>query len=118
MNKIDYIVSTENGDILMVYATGAYNYSMASNYNRLPKPAVVMVKDGKAREILPTIYTRFTFDYIYVPERNAEYGCWYLGFLMNRYHGDMRCSSAAYHSGQGTVDKWLVEHSELASALN
>lgn len=37
------------GDILAVLVTGAYNYSMASNYNRLPRPPVIMVKDGKAR---------------------------------------------------------------------
>ncbi len=37
------------GDILAVLVTGAYNYSMASNYNRLPRPALVMVKDGKSR---------------------------------------------------------------------
>jgi len=34
------------GDILAVLATGAYNYSMASNYNRIPKPPVVMVSGG------------------------------------------------------------------------
>lgn len=36
------------GDVLAVFSTGAYNYSMASNYNKLPHPAVVLVKDGKA----------------------------------------------------------------------
>lgn len=36
------------GDILAVFSTGAYNYSMASNYNKLPHPAIVLVKDGKA----------------------------------------------------------------------
>jgi diaminopimelate decarboxylase len=40
------------GDILVVMATGAYNYSMASNYNRLPKPAAVLVKDGEANLII------------------------------------------------------------------
>ncbi len=40
------------GDILAVLTTGAYNYSMASNYNRLPRPAVVMVKDGQARVVV------------------------------------------------------------------
>lgn len=40
------------GDVLAVFATGAYNFSMASNYNRLPRPAVVMVKDGKSRVIV------------------------------------------------------------------
>lgn len=44
---------------------------------------------------------------LFDPETNIRYGCWYLGFLMDRYSGDMRCSSAAYHAGQGTVDKWL-----------
>lgn len=34
-------------DIVAVATTGAYNYSMASNYNRLPRPAVVMLKDNK-----------------------------------------------------------------------
>ena len=34
------------GDTLAVLATGAYNYSMASNYNRIPKPPVVMVSGG------------------------------------------------------------------------
>ena len=37
------------GDILAILSTGAYNYSMASNYNRIPRPAVVMVKDGQAK---------------------------------------------------------------------
>ncbi len=35
------------GDVLAVLCTGAYNYAMASNYNRLPRPAVVMVAGGK-----------------------------------------------------------------------
>lgn len=39
----------QRGDILAVLVTGAYNYSMASNYNRLPRPPVVMIKDGKDR---------------------------------------------------------------------
>ncbi|HEY0636626.1 MAG TPA: diaminopimelate decarboxylase [Pseudonocardiaceae bacterium] len=40
------------GDVLAVAATGAYCYSMASNYNRLPRPAVVAVRDGAARTLL------------------------------------------------------------------
>lgn len=40
---------TVPGDILAVLATGAYNYSMSSNYNRIPKPAVVMVNNGESR---------------------------------------------------------------------
>lgn len=40
------------GDILAVLSTGAYNYSMASNYNKIPKPPVVMIKDGVDRLIV------------------------------------------------------------------
>lgn len=36
------------GDILAVFATGAYNYSMSSNYNRLPKPAMILVNEDQA----------------------------------------------------------------------
>ena len=46
---------------------------------------------------------------LFDPATNIRYGCWYLGFLMRRYDGDKRCSSAAYHSGQGTVDGWLKD---------
>ena len=41
--------AAERGDVLAVLVTGAYNYSMASNYNRLPRPPVIMVKDGESR---------------------------------------------------------------------
>lgn len=40
------------GDILVTYTTGAYGYSMASNYNRQPRCGVVFVKDGKARTVI------------------------------------------------------------------
>ena len=43
---------TEPGDILVVMGTGAYNYSMASNYNRLSRPAAVLVNEGEANVIL------------------------------------------------------------------
>lgn len=43
------IQKAQRGDILAVLVTGAYNYSMASNYNRLPRPPVIMIKDGAAR---------------------------------------------------------------------
>ena len=37
------------GDLVAVLATGAYNYSMASNYNRIPRLPIVMVSGGKSR---------------------------------------------------------------------
>ena len=52
IQKDTMVARVEAGDILAVLSTGAYNYSMASNYNRNPRPAMVMVRDGKARLII------------------------------------------------------------------
>jgi diaminopimelate decarboxylase len=46
------------GDILATPVTGAYGHSMASNYNKVPRPAVLFVADGEAR----TVVRRETFD--------------------------------------------------------
>ena len=43
------VARPERGDILAVLVTGAYNYSMASNYNKLPRPPVVIIKGGEDR---------------------------------------------------------------------
>ena len=50
--KDTYIQPVEAGDLLCVLATGAYNYSMASNYNRVPRPPVVMVSGGEAKVVV------------------------------------------------------------------
>lgn len=43
-----HVPAVQPGDILAVFCTGAYNYAMSSNYNRIPRPAVVLVRDGHA----------------------------------------------------------------------
>ena len=48
----------EVGDLLITPVTGAYGYSMASNYNKVPRPAVLFVRGGKARPVV----RRETFD--------------------------------------------------------
>lgn len=45
------IPKAKSGDILAVLSTGAYGYSMSSNYNKIPKAAVVFVKEGKTKLI-------------------------------------------------------------------
>ncbi|HAR62742.1 MAG: diaminopimelate decarboxylase [Candidatus Margulisiibacteriota bacterium] len=42
----------EIGDIICIFTTGAYNYSMSSNYNRFRKPAMVLLDNGNCTEIL------------------------------------------------------------------
>jgi diaminopimelate decarboxylase len=51
IREIDLPGDIKPGDLLAVPATGAYGRSMASNYNHIPRPAVVAVKDGVARLI-------------------------------------------------------------------
>lgn len=48
---------------------------------------------------------KFVVDDLFVPEVNVRYGAWYLRNLLDRY-GDERTALAAYHAGQGNVDKW------------
>lgn len=45
-------LSAQTGDLIAVFATGAYNYSMASNYNRTGRPACVLVREGQAEIII------------------------------------------------------------------
>jgi diaminopimelate decarboxylase len=59
---------TAPGDILCIPATGAYTYSMASNYNRQPRPAVVMVHEGRATEIV----RRETYDDLLSLDRKLD----------------------------------------------
>ena len=44
--------SVQPGDLLVTPVTGAYGHSMASNYNKVPRPAVVFVANGAAREVV------------------------------------------------------------------
>ncbi len=44
--------ASASGDIVATPVTGAYGYAMASNYNKVPRPAVVFVADGSARVVV------------------------------------------------------------------
>ena len=50
----------EEGDVLCVYNTGAYGYSMSSNYNRVLKPAMVLVNNSQS----DIIVERETYDHL------------------------------------------------------
>jgi len=64
----------EPGDILAVFSTGAYHYSMASNYNMIPKPAVVFVKNNTARLIVRRqTYEDLLSNEVYLPNADKFY---------------------------------------------
>ena len=51
INKLA-LPKSKPGDVIAVLATGAYGYSMAANYNRVPRPAVVFAENGQAQEVV------------------------------------------------------------------
>jgi len=65
------IPPVQPGDILAVQCTGAYNYAMASNYNRFPRPATVLVKDGQAEVIIRRETYKDLIAQDVIPERLA-----------------------------------------------
>ncbi|WAL60732.1 diaminopimelate decarboxylase [Thermocoleostomius sinensis] len=65
---------TKSGDTLVVMGTGAYNYSMASNYNRLPRPAAVLVNAGEADVILKRESYQDLIQHDCLPEKLVEKG--------------------------------------------
>ena len=42
-----FLAELEEGDLVAVFCTGAYTYSMASNYNRLQRPAIIFCENGE-----------------------------------------------------------------------
>lgn len=50
-----------------------------------------------------------TYDDIFDPELNIQYGTYYLSYLMNKYDGSIELSAAAYHCGMGLVDSWIED---------
>jgi diaminopimelate decarboxylase len=50
--KDAYLPMPRVGDILCTPSTGAYGYAMANNYNRQPRPGVILVKEGRAKAII------------------------------------------------------------------
>ena len=63
------IAAPQRGDIIAVYATGAYNYAMASNYNRFRRPAVVLVSEGEADVIIERETLEDVLSHDLIPER-------------------------------------------------
>ena len=59
----------DEGDVLCVYNTGAYNYSMSSNYNRVEKPAMVLVNDAQADIIIKRESLEDLISHDIIPDR-------------------------------------------------
>lgn len=51
----------------------------------------------------------FASEMLYQPETNIKMGCWYIGYLIKYYDGNVKLALAAYNGGQGNVSKWLKD---------
>ena len=65
----------ETGDIICIPATGAYNYSMASHYNKIPKPAAIIVHNGQSDVIIKRESYQDLIFFDLIPERLAKSKC-------------------------------------------
>jgi soluble lytic murein transglycosylase len=54
--------------------------------------------------------SRFRVSDLTNPDINIRYGAWYLGHLLDHYHGVEQLALAAYNAGQENVDRWQSEH--------
>jgi len=61
------LIDPRKGDLVVVFGTGAYNASMASNYNRTGRPACILVNDGQAEIIIDRkIYVKQNLIYLFI----------------------------------------------------
>ncbi len=60
----------------------------------------------------------YSDDKLFDPETNIRYGCWFLSYLNQKYDGDIRRITAAYHAGEGTVAKWLKDSTNSDDGIN
>ena len=63
-----------NDEFLVVFGTGAYNCSMGSNYNRIPRPASVLIKEGLVELIQRRELSEDLLRYDVLPDRLVELG--------------------------------------------
>ena len=60
----------------------------------------------------------FSFERMYDPASNIEFGCWYLNYLSRLFGGNPVCVVSAYHAGQGQVKIWLSDPSRSPDGLS
>ena len=99
----------------VVLAESSYNPNAVSSVNA---QGLMQIMPKTAEWIAGKFDETYVEGCLFDPATNLRYGCWYLGFLMDRYDGDKKCSSSAYHSGQGTVDGWLKDPAYSADGKN
>lgn len=96
----------------VIYAESRFDPNVVSHAGAV---GLMQLLPATAKGIaLRTGGTRFVVADLRDPEINVRYGSWYLDHLRDHYGGDMKLALAAYHAGQGNVDRWVAERSGIA----
>ena len=90
----------------VVLAESSFNAEAVSSAGAI---GLMQIMPSTGEWIAGKLDDAFDVQRLYEPSVNLRYGCWYLRFLLDRYDGDMRTASTAYHQGQGRVDEWLQD---------
>lgn len=106
--------ATENG--LDPYFVAAVIYTESGfdpeAVSRVGAMGLMQVMPETGEWIAPKLgVDNFTADDLFDPETNIQFGCWYLGFLNERFDGKEQLILAGYNAGQGRVDEWLADSS-------
>jgi len=88
----------------VIYTESRYNPNAQSGIGAM---GLMQIMPETGEWIAGKLGRSFSPEDLYDPVTNVEFGAWYLQFLLNRYDGRITNTVAAYHSGQGSVDKWL-----------
>lgn len=92
----------DRDDLLLVPYAGAYTFSMSSNYNKLPQPAVVFVEDGKD---YCAVKRQFLEDLI---QRNLKYRKWEKSLFTNKFKEGFLLNKNISSNILVIIKKWIL----------
>ena len=93
--------------LAMIYCESTFNADALSHAGAR---GLMQIMPDTGAWLAPKInLTAYDASMLYDPDINVQMGCWYVSYLINRFNGETKNAVAAFHSGQGTVDKWLAD---------
>ncbi len=82
------------------FDTDAVSHKNAAGLMQIMEPTALWLADRMK-------LSDFQYENITDPETNIQMGCYYIAYLLNLYHGNVKNALAAYNAGEGNVSRWL-----------
>lgn len=92
---------------LVAAVTYAESNFDAGAVSRVGAQGLMQVMPETAEWIALRRGSEYRADSLFDPETNLDYGCWLLGYLLERYNGSVRNALIAYNAGHNRLDEWL-----------